>query len=114
MEITEQKKVKWIKFGGFITAMIPLFSIAISVFEYVQVENAYNKQKYFENYHFLISNFREGSSQTSAATIYELKNYPQYCQITLKILESYEATWTDQLSLETIQLVKPELERACN
>lgn len=110
----EKKNFNFMKIVGFITAMIPLFSIAFSAFEYVQAETLYNKQKSFENYHFLISNFSAGSSQVTAATIYELKNYPQYCQITLKILNSLEASWTDNLSLETIGLVKPELEKECN
>ncbi|GLX76706.1 hypothetical protein tinsulaeT_00460 [Thalassotalea insulae] len=114
MEYSDKSDIKFMKVVGFATMMIPLFSIAFSVFEYVKNENAFVKQKSFENYHFLISNFNGASSQVSAATIYELKNYPQYCQITLKILASYEATWTDELSLETIKLVKPGIEKDCN
>jgi hypothetical protein len=114
MEKTEKRKINIMKALAFVTAMIPLFSIAFSAFEYVQAEAAYNKQKSFENYHFLISNFSAGSSSVSAATIYELKNYPQYCQITLKILESLESSWSNKLSLETILMVKPGLESDCN
>ena len=110
----ENKSVNFMKILGFATVMIPLFSIAFSSFEYVKAENAYLKQKSFENYHFLISNFKGASSQEAAATIYELKNYPEYCQITLNILGSFEATWSDKLSLETIGMVKPEIEESCS
>lgn len=113
MENIKGTDISFMKLVGLISIVIPLFSLAFSAYQYTKVESAYIKQKSFENYHFLISNFRGGSSQVAAATIYELKHYPEYCEISLKILASYEETWTDKLALETISLVKPELEKSC-
>ncbi|MFC4701585.1 hypothetical protein ACFO4O_15625 [Glaciecola siphonariae] len=115
MEENTTGRFDYFKVIAFVTAMAPLFTIAFSAFEYVSVENTYKKQLEFENYHFLISKFsKEGvTSENAAAIIYELKNYPQYCEISLEILSTFEAAWTDSLPLKAIKLVKPELSNAC-
>ena len=103
---------------GAVGALIPLFSLALSAYQFVKIEDQKLRQQSFENYHALIARFTNKEAPSSAvvaATIFELKNYPAYCAISLNLVSFLRETWKgDKLSIEAMDLVQPDLEKACN
>ena len=101
---------------GSVGALLPLLSLAFSAYQFVRIEDEKLRQQSFENYHSLISKLgtQTTSSTVASATIYEMKNYPAYCEISLLIIDFYQEPWKgDKLDAGAMELVKPDLQRAC-
>jgi hypothetical protein len=112
--LTENQKKILAVVGG-VGAIVPLLSLALSAYQFVRIEDQKLKQQRFENYHALIAKFgtRAISSTVTVTTMYELKNYPEYCEVSLLIVEFYQEYWTDKLSKDGLLLVRPHLEQQC-
>ena len=100
---------------GVIAAIIPLFSLAFSAYQFIKLEDARFKQQTFENYHATISKIATENRDATvvSAAIYELKNYPEYCQISLSIIDHYYEQWTNDLSRKAMALAKSDLQKVC-
>ena len=96
--------IRWIKgqiqniksASAFLGVVIPLCVIAFSAFQYVQTNDISAKQRKFENYHLIIERFgggNTGSIFVTVANIYELRNYPEYREVSINILEDMQKNW---------------------
>jgi hypothetical protein len=68
---------------------IPLITLAFSAWKYIDIRDSELRQQRFENYHSLVSKLTTTeSSFGQLVTIYEFRNYPEYRDVTLRLLES--------------------------
>ena len=87
-----------------------LFGFAFASLRYVNIKRKEQAQLRFENYHLLIHKLvrakTEGTGMESQrAIIYELRNYNEYKEITVRILENLQKLW------ESHDLLVDEIER---
>ncbi|UCB56630.1 MAG: hypothetical protein JSV30_05320 [Candidatus Omnitrophota bacterium] len=95
--------------------IIPLVSIAFSGIQYIEANKRLTKQKSFENYHIVIGRIGGGEKSdifVAAANIFELRNYPEYRDVSIRILEHMVKIWTgkDDVLTKEIILTKQYLE----
>lgn len=98
----------WATVGALIPAVVSLGVIAFQVRRYMAVRDADLRQREFENYHRLIRDLAQGGQEiriaSQTAIIYELRNYPKYADVTLRILKSlkneFESAGRTRLSEE--------------
>lgn len=100
----------------FIGIVIPLVSLSFSGIKYIDANQRLANQKTFENFHEIIGRVGGGEKHdifVSAANIYELRNYPEYRDFSIRMLEDMQKNWaegyTDVLAKE-INLTKAYLE----
>lgn len=78
-------------------AAASLCGLAITAFQNASIRKADLRQREFENYHKLIRDLVDGGSEVKreaqTAIIYELRNYPIYANVTIRILVSLKAHW---------------------
>jgi hypothetical protein len=87
-------KTKLEKYVMFLIVLVPLFTLAFSAMKYIDVRELEQKQRSFENYHGLIEKLDSTSSMDAqTAILYELRNYPEYKDVSIRILTSYQAKW---------------------
>ena len=86
---------------AFLTLILALVSLAFSAWRYNKIRREELKQKRFTNYHDLIRKLVSGQSgeklpqlDSQVAIIYELRNYPEYRDVTIRILEELCQYWT--------------------
>ncbi len=86
---------------AFLTLIIALVSLAFSAWRYNNIRREELKQKRFTNYHNLIHKLVAGQPEekfprldSQVAIIYELRNYPEYREVTIRILEDLCQYWT--------------------
>jgi hypothetical protein len=67
------------------------------------------RQQRFENFHKLLSDLVEGREgqkkpriDSQIAVVYELRNYPEYRELSLRILEALHNTWINNPKAERI------------
>ena len=85
-------------FIAFFGLAVPLISLAVSAARFIAVRQAENRQQRYENYHNLIYQLvqgREGQPyiDLQVAALFELGNYPEYRDVTLRILEGLGSAW---------------------
>ncbi len=94
--------------SAFLSVIIPLFVIAFSAWEYTENRKFETKQHTFENYHLIVERFTggdKGSVFVIVANIFELRNYPEYKEVSLKILNDMKLNW----STTRIPLIEMEI-----
>ena len=84
---------------AFFALVVTLAKLAFSAHRYLRIRSAEIKQQRFKNYHYLIDelvgavkgeNIKLDSQIVKA---YELRNYPDYRELSIRILEGLEQTW---------------------
>ncbi|MBX9633950.1 MAG: hypothetical protein K2X44_03125 [Magnetospirillum sp.] len=109
----------WATIGAFIAATISLAVIAFQANRYMSTRKADRHQREFENYHQLIRDLSQGGElvriPAQKAIIYELRNYPRYADISIRVLTSLRDEWCadDKTRLvEELNLAIAYLEKA--
>lgn len=84
---------------GLILAGVPLFWSAL---QYLSIRKREAKQREFEIYHKLIQNIVEGEhphrdlkADRQIAAIFELRGFPFYYPVSLRILRGLKGTWAE-------------------
>jgi hypothetical protein len=96
-----------------LSVVIPLVVLAWSSLQYVEINQSQLKQQRFENYHLLIERISGGekkSTSLSTAIIFELRNYSEYKEVSLRILRKLEKDWKGHPVLSEISLTINHLE----
>ena len=86
-----------------IAILVALVPIIWGVIQYIQIKVAERKKARFENYHKLIKWLVQGEegeeapmADRQAAVAYELRNFPEYYVVSIKILPGLEDTWREK------------------
>ena len=100
--------IEWIKYNlteitvvaTVIPIIISMLVLAFSALKYVRNRKQELKQKQFENYHMILDWLVAGKDghillDSQIACIYELRNYKQYKDVSLRILEGLKKTWSN-------------------
>lgn len=84
--------------GSIATVLAFLFSVAVvafSAYRYVSLRRDELKNQRYERYHFLLRNISKGQDSegplklvSQRAYIYELRHFPEYKNLTIRLLES--------------------------
>ena len=81
----------------------PLIFLIFSSWRYVSDRRSQLRQQRFENYHSLVSDLVEGKKGQQAprldsqiAVVYELRNYREYREVSIRILEGLKSVWSDE------------------
>ncbi|MBI2239691.1 MAG: hypothetical protein HYU59_02680 [Magnetospirillum gryphiswaldense] len=90
----------WATVGAFIAAVVSLGVIAFQARRYMAVRDADLRQREFENYHRLLHDLAtgfdgKGKMVSQMATIFELRNYISYAQISIKVLKKLQDDWRE-------------------
>ena len=109
---------QWATIGAFIAATVSLAVIAFQANRYMSTRQADQRQREFENYHQLVRDLAQGGETVRIAAqkaiIYELRNYPRYADISIRILISLQDEWrADDKTrlLEEIDLTVADLKK---
>ncbi len=83
-----------LEIGGFVLAF---FSLMLPIYHYLGQKRLEEKDKRFKNYHELIEKLAGANGQTmldrQIAIVFELRNYPEYFEVTRRILEGLLEHW---------------------
>ncbi|MBR9973197.1 hypothetical protein [Magnetospirillum sulfuroxidans] len=90
----------WATILGFVIAAGSVAGIAFQASRYMAVRNADLRQREFENYHRLLHDLAtgfdgKGKMVSQMAIIFELRNYPSYAQMSIKVLKKLQDDWKD-------------------
>ena len=104
---------------AFWSLLVPLlaFAFAFSSYRYINVKRGEQAQQRFKNYHELIHKLVKAGSDgigmdSQKAIIFELRNYREYKQVTIRILEGLKVSWSKHSALtEEIELTLANLNR---
>ncbi len=89
-----EPKKKFEKYAMFLGVLIPLFTLAFSALKYVDIRELEQNQQNFDNYHGLIERLTNTvNMDVQTAILYELRNYPEYKDVSIRILSSYQTKW---------------------
>lgn len=84
--------------AGFVIAAISFGALVYPATRYVRIRSLDRHQRGFENYHRLIRDLATGGEQirlaSQTAIIFELRNYPKYAAVSLRILRALQEEWT--------------------
>ena len=102
-----------------VALIIPVATFSFSGFQYFESNRSLAKQESFKNYHVIIGRLAGGQTKNifvAAANIYELRNYPEYAEISVRILDEVINVWvtdtdTDNLLMKEAKLTKAYLEK---
>jgi len=97
-----------------LSVVIPLLVLAWSAVQYVDINQSQLKQQRFENYHSLIERISGGednSPSLAAAIVFELRNYPEYKEVSLRILRKIEKDWEGHPVINEVSLTIKYLEK---
>lgn len=95
----ELKISDWVTIGAAVVTAIPVIWAA---FQYILIKRAEEKDRNFRTYHRLIKELVQGDGVKSedpvyldrqVAVIYELRNFPTYYPVTLRILDKSMISW---------------------
>jgi hypothetical protein len=85
---------------GVIALAITVLTIAYSAYQYFSIKRAEERNRRFTTYHELIKNLVERENQQvpmkldrQLAVVFELRNFPEYAEPTIRILEGVRAEW---------------------
>lgn len=80
--------------------IISLFGIVIPLYKFISEKNLKQKDLRFKTYHLLIKDFVEPDKETGKimldrqiATCFELRNFPEYFEVTKRILSDLYLQW---------------------
>ncbi len=80
--------------------LLSFASLAFSAYRFVKVRQEEQRQRRFENYHKLIAELVGGARDrqvmkldSQIAIIYELRNFKEYSEVTIRILNSLMTEW---------------------
>jgi hypothetical protein len=83
-------------------AALSLGALAFSGVRYALDRSHQLRQQRFENYHNLLSDLVEGRKgqtvprlDSQIAVVYELRNYREYREVSIRILEGLKSGWSD-------------------
>jgi hypothetical protein len=82
--------------------LISMFALAWSAVKYIDVRRSELRQRRFENYHELIRKLVRGEDNrgppldSQIAMVFELRNYPEYSEVTRRILHGLRETWKSE------------------
>jgi hypothetical protein len=83
-------------------AALSLGALAFSGVSYALNRSRQLRQQRFENYHNLLSDLVEGRKgqkvprlDSQIAVVYELRNYREYREVSIRILEGLKSVWSD-------------------
>jgi len=88
---------------AFFALVVTLARLAFSAHRYLRIRSAEIKQQRFGNYHNLIDklvdavNGKNPKLDSQIAKIYELRNYPEYREVSIRILEGLKQSWKNVL-----------------
>ncbi|SER46653.1 hypothetical protein SAMN05421690_10291 [Nitrosomonas sp. Nm51] len=80
----------------FIGVIVPLTTLSFSAVKYVETNNRLASQKTFENYHLIIGRIGGGEHAdifVAASNVYELRNYPEYREFSIRLLQDMKDNW---------------------
>ena len=86
-------KSKWIELLGL---LIAFFAFIIPTYRYISQKREEQKDKRFRTYHQLIAdliNPPNGKLDRQIATVFELRNYPNYFELTERIITDLKEQW---------------------
>ncbi len=89
------------QYNGSIAVLVAVLVAASGFFHYLSTRRAEEKGKQYDRYHQLLQdlNTGEGGSKPfvdrQVAVVYELRNFPEYWPVTLRILENSLPRWRD-------------------
>ena len=111
----ENKITKWAEWATIIGFVVSMATLAFSGVQYVNIESTKQKQQSFDNYHKLIKEFGGGNKDSiTAAVVFELRNYPEYCSLSLNLLEHFEKEWSDGVAKNEMRTTTTFLQNECN
>lgn len=106
---------------AFFALVVTLARLAFSAHRYLRIRSAEIKQQRFKNYHYLIDELVgavKGENiklDSQIAKAYELRNYPEYREVSIRILEGLEQTWEkepkNELLLKEISISLSKLKK---
>ncbi len=83
--------------------LLSFASLAFSAYRFVKVRQEEQRQRRFENYHKLIAELVGGARDkqvmkldSQIAVIYELRNFKEYSEVTVRILNGLIKEWTNE------------------
>jgi len=86
---------------AFFALVVTLARLAFSAHRYLRIRSAEIKQQRFKNYHYLIDELvgavkgEDIKLDSQIAKAYELRNYPEYRQLSIRILEGLKQICID-------------------
>ena len=101
----------WATVGAFI---VPLISLAFSARRWLAIRDTELKAARFQTYHGLVHSISSGTNErgvmklrSQIAYVYELRNFPEYAQLTNTVLTLLRKEWTERKSGQLkVELVK--------
>ena len=103
---------EWVTTLGF---LLSLAVLAFSGLRYVQIEEVKQKQQTFSNYHSLIQNFGGGNKDSvTAAVVFELRNYPEYCELSTRLLRHFQGEWKEGVAMQEMENTLAYLKPICS
>lgn len=91
--------------AALVAAVPPLIGLIVSTWRYTMDRRTQLRQQRFENFHRLISDLVEGREgqkvprlDSQIAVVFELRNYPEYREVSRRILKGLKASWSDNSS----------------
>jgi len=108
--------VQWIvshinEIGSVATILAFIFSVAVlafSAYRYVSLRKDELKNQRYERYHLLLRNISRGHDAegplklvSQRAFIYELRHFPEYKHLTIRLLKSLLSEWQEDVGKST-------------
>ena len=95
--------IEWLKLNvEWIAALVSIGAIAVTAIHYINLRSQEIRQKRFEVYHSLIRDFVQPDQTTGAtyldrqiAVAFELRNFPEYYELSLRLLEGLLHSWKE-------------------
>ncbi len=81
-----------------IGVIIPIITLSFSGFQYFESNRRLAKQESFKNYHKTVEELGGGEHNdlfVATAKIYELRNYPEYAELSIRLMENLLKFWGD-------------------
>lgn len=86
-----------------IAATPPVIALVVSTWRYIGDRRGQLRQQRFENFHKLVSDLVEGREEqpvprldSQIAVVFELRNYPEYREVSTRILEGLREKWSSE------------------
>src|SRR5450432_1675589 len=92
--------IKWIfSHGVNVGALGAAIAFAFSVYQFLSVRKRESYEREFNGYHSLIERLVSGEKGTpfldrQIATVFELRHFPRYYEITVRILQGLRKEWS--------------------
>ena len=96
-----------------IIALSSTIALVVNSFLYVKDRRNQVRQQRFENYHQLVSDLVKGRKDqkgpfidSQLAVIYELRNYREYREVTIRILEGLRERWSKNTDIDRLDIAR--------